>query len=60
MNKPTKYLYLFVVQGLYAHGWEDLTESEDRAEARADAKAYRENAPEPIRIIQRRVLRPID
>lgn len=57
MKKQNKYVYLFVVQGYYApYGWEDLTESENRAEARADLKAYRENEPGAFRMIQRREL----
>lgn len=38
-----KYIYLYVVQGHYSYGWEDLTQSEDRSEARADLKAYQNN-----------------
>lgn len=45
----------YVVQGYYSQGWEDLTASTDYREARADLKAYRENAPEPVRLIKRRV-----
>ena len=60
MPHPTKYAYLHVLQGNYGygHGWEDLTQSEDRSEVRADLRAYRENAPEYVyRIIQRREAR---
>lgn len=46
---------LYVVQGNYGHGWEDLTASADYKEARADIKAYRENDPAPTRLIKRRV-----
>lgn len=57
--KHTKYEYLHVVQGHYSHGWEDLTQSEDRGEAWADVRAYRENAPETVyRLIERRETRP--
>lgn len=43
------------VQGHYGHGWEDLTASLNYREARADLKAYRENAPGCYRLITRRV-----
>lgn len=56
MKKQNKYLYLFVVQGFYSYGWEDLTQSESLKEARADLKAYRDNEPGAFRIIQRREL----
>ena len=52
-----KWRYLYVLQGNYGHGWEDLCQSEDRAEMVADRKSYRENAPEyTYRIITRREL----
>lgn len=54
----TKYRYLHVLQGNYGQGWEDICQSEDRAEMVSDRRAYRENAPEyPYRIIGRRELR---
>lgn len=52
-----KYQYLYILQGNYGYGdgWEDLTASEDRRDMQADARAYRENAPEGIyRIVKRR------
>ena len=50
-----KWVYLYVVQGHYGHGWEDLTASENRKEMRDDLKAYRENCPEYAhRMIKRR------
>lgn len=52
-RKPKTEL-LYVVQGLY-QGWEDLTASNDYKEARADLKAYRENADTTYRLISRRV-----
>jgi len=58
-NRTNKFTYLFVVQGNYGygHGWEDVTASEVRKEARDDLKAYRVNCPEyPHRIIRRREL----
>lgn len=41
MKKPTKYIYLHVLQGQYGHGWEDLTASESRREVVAAAPAAR-------------------
>lgn len=57
MSPERKYDYLHVLQGHYGQGWEDLTASENRAEVRADLKAYRENEGGSYRIIQRRVAR---
>lgn len=63
MKKPTKYEYLWIIQGNYGygygHGWEDLSAYENRKEMRVDLKAYHENEPQyPHRVINRRVLRP--
>jgi len=58
-RKRNKYTYIWVVQGYYGpgHGWEDLTATEDRKEARTDLKAYRENVPGIAhRMIHRREL----
>jgi hypothetical protein len=53
-----KYDYLFVVQGHYGFGWEDVTASLDNKEARGFLKDYRINAPGySYRMIQRRELR---
>ena len=53
-----KWIYLHVLQGNYGHGWEDIAQSEKRAEMVADRTSYRDNAPEwSYRIIQRRELR---
>lgn len=57
MKKPTKYIYLHVLQGQYGHGWEDLTASESRREVLNDRKAYRENEGGTYRVIKRRELR---
>lgn len=54
--KQNKYCYLFVLQGSYGQGWEDLTASESRKEMRDDLKSYRENEGGCYRIIQRREL----
>ena len=54
-KRKNKYEYLFVVQGNYGYGWEDLISSEDRREARARLKDYRDNEKKySHRIIQRR------
>jgi hypothetical protein len=52
-----KYDYIYVLQGFYAQGWEDLTASAKRSEMVADRNAYRANEGGSYRIIQRRVLR---
>jgi len=58
-KKQNKYIYLYVIQGKYGYyGWEDLCQSESWKEARADLKAYRENEPYPLRMIERRELNP--
>jgi hypothetical protein len=37
-------------------GWEEVAAYDNRPEAKADIKAYRENQPEyPVKIIKRRV-----
>lgn len=55
-KKRNKYVYLYVVQGSYGFGWEDLTQSESRKEARANLKDYRQNQPGAYRLIFRREL----
>jgi len=55
--RKNKYVYLFVLQGNYRYGWEDLIASENRQEMRNDLKAYRENEGGIYRIIQRRELK---
>lgn len=59
MSKPTKYLYLYVLQGRYEgpHGWEDLGASESWREIRRERREYRENEGGDYRIVQRRELR---
>jgi hypothetical protein len=56
-KKNNKYDYVYVVQGNYGYGWDDLTESTSLREAKVDAKAYRVNGDLSIRVIHRRVLR---
>jgi len=57
-KKQNKYEYLFVLQGYYGYGWEDLTASLDKREMRSDMKAYRDNEKGVYRIIERRELNP--
>ena len=58
MSKQNKYTYLYVVQGDYGSGFEDLTASESRPEARRDLRDYVKNdtSAHALRIIQRREL----
>jgi len=51
-----KYQYLFVLQGNYGCGYEDLTASENRKEIQQNLKEYRDNEGGDYRIIRRRVL----
>ena len=55
VKKQNKYEYLYVVQGNYGYGWEDLISSEDHREAKARLKDYRDNEKKySHRMIQRR------
>ena len=62
--KPTKYLYLYVLQGQYGHGWEDIA-AEDMAPNRALARRriavtqreYCYNEGGVYRVVRRRELR---
>ena len=60
MKRINKYLYLFVVQGNYGYGWEDLTASESYKAAIADLRAYRKNDNYAVghRLVKRRELNP--
>lgn len=51
---------VYVLQGNYGYGWDDLCEydRDQYGECKADLKAYRENQPANYRIIQRRVPNP--
>lgn len=56
--KTNKYEYLWIVQGNYGYGWNDLTASELYIEAKGDLKIYRENETYAFhRLIQRRELK---
>ena len=59
--KQRKYNYLFVLQGSYGYGWEDLTATDKadpnaRREIRANLREYRENEGGSYRIVNRREL----
>lgn len=61
MKKINKYLYVWIVQGMYSsnYGWEDVYTGEDYRDARARLKEYRENETNyPHRLIQRREPNP--
>jgi hypothetical protein len=52
--KRNKYIYLYVLQGHYGYGWEDLMASESMREVKENRKDYRENEGGNYRIIKRR------
>jgi hypothetical protein len=52
--RVNKFTYLYVLQGDYGQGWEDLTASEDRREMVANRKEYRDNEGGTYRIVARR------
>lgn len=57
--KINKYIYLYVIQGSYGQGFEDVDQSDSYQEARHNYKLYRENETQyPHRLIQRRELNP--
>ncbi len=56
MKRTNKWCYLWIVQGHYGYGWEDLTAAENYTEARDNLRDYRENEPSPHRLIRRREL----
>ena len=43
MTKINKWVYLWVVQGDYGQGWEDLTQCETRRWASLDLRSYEDN-----------------
>ena len=50
-----KWRYLHVLQGYYGFRWEDICQSENRAEMIVDRRTYIENAPQyRYRIVRRR------
>lgn len=57
----SKYEYLYVLQGLYSLGWEDLCAAKynntGRAEVHANLKDYQKNEGGSYRIVARRVPR---
>lgn len=56
--KQKKYQKVYILQGDYGYGWDDLTGDRVFKRVRADAKDYRENQPGAYRIVSRRV--PMD
>lgn len=57
-SKENKWINLFVVQGNYGYGWNDLTSTPSYMVAKKDIKDYRMNERALHRIIRRRVLNP--
>lgn len=56
--RQRKFDYLYVTQGYYGAGWEDVTASDTRAGGKQDLKDYRDNEPGTAhRLITRRVPR---
>jgi|WetSurMetagenome_2_1015567.scaffolds.fasta_scaffold25323_2 hypothetical protein len=55
VKKIRKTKEVFVIQGNYGQGWEDVTEEEKFSEAKARLKEYNENESYPHRRITRRV-----
>lgn len=56
--RVNKYLYLFVLQGKYGHGWEDLSAYDSWKDASQGRREYRDNEGGAYRIIYRRELNP--
>jgi hypothetical protein len=54
-----KYIYLYVLQGAYGCGWEDLTASESLKETKQNKKEYQDNERGKYRIISRRDINPL-
>lgn len=54
MTEVTNITYLFVLQGKYAQGWEDLTAGYDLAEIRMDHKRYIHNEGGKYRVVRRK------
>jgi hypothetical protein len=58
-KKINKWSHVWVIQGNYGGGWEDVTEEDDRFEARARLKEYDANESYPHRKILRRIKNPL-
>lgn len=54
-KKKPKYQYLWILQGNYGHGWEDLTAETTFTEITKRLKEYKENEGGRYRRIKRRV-----
>jgi hypothetical protein len=58
-KRPNKYLYLWIIQGNYGAGFEDLCAEETWKECRVNLRAYRLEEPQYAhRVIRRRELNP--
>lgn len=60
LSKPNRYNYIYVLQGRYSHGWEDLCAAEQTLEGikeiRQNKRDYQLNEGGEYRIISRREL----
>lgn len=58
MSKRTnKFTYLYVIQGNYGYGWDDVDQTENHREMHINFCLYRENEPQySHRVIRRREL----
>ena len=61
MTRPIKTKKVFVIQGDYGQGWEDVTEEESYIEAKNRLHEYNENEPQypHRRIIRREKLKEV-
>jgi hypothetical protein len=56
-KKNNKYTYLYVIQGKYGNGWEDVDQSESLKDMKENFKRYQREDPKIAhRIIHRREL----
>lgn len=60
MKTNNKHLYLWVIQGHYGLGWEDVDQSENYQEAKASLRIYTHEEPTNAhRLIRRREPNPL-
>ena len=57
VRNVSKTIEIWVLQGNYGYGWDDLTWGYTSDDIREDYKDYRKNTNIPLRTIIRRVLR---
>jgi hypothetical protein len=57
MKTQTKFVNVWIVQGNYGYGWDDLCAGDTWREVREDLRDYRNNEPYPHRAIRRRIKR---